>query len=288
MHLAATQLYDLLVSHSLDPALQQVTLMRHTAGDFPVHRYVGTRALTLYQARQDHQHPVGSLVVGFFGHRPGHALLLGIWRVLQILPAAQAIREGRLQDSFDQRESHAGDWYHELEELPDLEDLRLKLEIQWSAPAVSWRRVLRRAQSYPVALSTAPPVPFKTLQNVSLIMAELRLALQDFVWQQELKNVCGIYLITDEKTGYQYVGSASGACGIWQRWSDYSRTGHGDNLGLIARLHETPGCDSEFRFTLLEMLPLGIAKTEAEARENYWKIALGSRRFGMNRNGAMG
>ena len=51
-------------------------------------------------------------------------------------------------------------------------------------------------------------------------------------------------------------------------------------------MEETPGCENEFRFTLLETLPLGIAKTDAEARENYWKIALGSRRFGMNRNGS--
>lgn len=57
MNLPATQLYQLLAFHSLDPAAQQVTLMRHTAGDYPVQRYVGTRALTLYQSRQDHKHP---------------------------------------------------------------------------------------------------------------------------------------------------------------------------------------------------------------------------------------
>lgn len=288
MSLAATQLYDLLVSHSLDPASQQVTLMRHTAGDYPVQRYVGTRALTLYQARQDQKHPVGSLVIGFFGHRPGHALLLGVWRVVEMLPAAQAIVQGRLQGSFDLRDDRAGNWYHELDELDVLADLQLKLEIQWGEPAVSWRRVLRRENDYPVALSKAPPVPFKALSRVSLIMAELRLAMQDVAWQRELSNVCGVYLITDERTGHQYVGSASGECGVWQRWSDYARTGHGDNQELIRRLLEAPGCDSEFRFTLLETLHLGITKPEAEARENYWKVALGSRRFGMNRNGAIG
>lgn len=288
MPLADTQLYDLLLSHSLDPVRQQVTLMRHTAGDYPVQRYVGTRALTLYQARQDQKLPKGSLVIGFFGHRPGHALLLGVWRVKEVLPSAQAIEEKRLQGSFDLRDDRAGHWYHELDELDVLADLRLKLEIQWGEPAVSWRRVLRRANNYPIALSKAPPVPFKALNSISLIMAELRLAMQDVAWQRELSNVCGVYLITDESTGHQYVGSASGACGVWQRWSDYVRTGHGDNQELIHRLRENPGCVSDFRFTLLETLYLGITRPEAEVRENYWKIALGSCRFGMNRNGAVG
>ncbi len=288
MSLAVKQLYDLLVARSLDPAAQQVTLMRHTSGDFPVQRYVGTRALMLYQARQDHRQPVGSLMVGFFGHRPGHALLLGVWRVREVLPATQAVEEGRLRDSFDQREGRAGQWYHELDEQDVLADLRLRLVVQWGEPAVSWRRVLRRENNYPVALSQEPPVPFRALGSVSLIMAELRFAMHDVVWQRELSKVCGIYLITDERTGQQYVGSASGACGIFQRWSDYVRTGHGDNLELVRRLQENPGCCSEYRFTLLETLPLGTAKTDAEARENYWKVALGSRRFGMNRNGAQG
>ncbi|WP_049801409.1 GIY-YIG nuclease family protein [Delftia sp. Cs1-4] len=287
MNLPATQLYQLLAFHSLDPAAQQVTLMRHTAGDYPVQRYVGTRALTLYQSRQDHKHPVGSLVIGFFGHRPGHALLLGIWRVKEVMPAMQAIEAGRLQGSFDLHDERAGHWYHELDEIDVMSDLRLKLEIRWGEPAVSWRRVLRQENNYPIALSPVPPVPFRALSSTSLIMAELRLAMQDVAWQQALGNVCGIYLITDEFTGHQYVGSASGACGVWQRWRDYANTGHGDNLELSRRLHEAPGCDSEFRFTLLEALPLGIEKSEAEARENYWKVALGSRRFGMNRNGAM-
>lgn len=287
MTLAATQLYDLLVLHSLNPAEQQVTLMRHSSGNYPVQRYVGTRTLTLYQARQDQKHPEGSLIVGFFGHRPGHALLLGVWRVKNALPSAQAIQEGRLEGSIDLHDDRAGLWYHELDELDTLSSLRLKLEVQWGEPAISWRRVLRRESNYPVALSENPPVPFKGLNNVSLIMTELRLAMQDLTWQCELSKICGVYLVTDEHTGLQYVGSASGSCGMWQRWCDYVRTGHGDNQGLQQRLRAEPNSIINFRFTLLETLPLGVTQQDAEVRENYWKVALGSRRFGMNRNGAI-
>ena len=260
--------------------------MRHTAGDYPVHRYLGTRALTLYQARQDHEHPVGSLVVGFFGHRPGYGLLLGVWRVLDVMPAALATEQGRLEGSFDLDNARAGRWFHELEELDLLADMRLKLEVRWSEPAVSWRRILHSKNDYPISVRDTPAVPFRSLDSVSLIMAELRLVMHDVTWQQKLSSVCGVYLITDDQTGHQYVGSASGTRGLWQRWSDYASTGHGENQELIRRLNEAPGCDSEFRFTLLEPLELGISRPAAEARENYWKVALGSRRFGMNRNGA--
>lgn len=288
MPCAPIQLYELLAQNGIDPAAQKVTLMRHTAGDYPVHRYLGTRALTLYQARQDQEHPVGSLVIGFHGHRVGHGLLLGVWRVKDVMPAEQAIAKGLLHGSFDLRNEKAGRLYHELEELETLADLRMKLEIRWSEPAVSWRRILLKGQDYPVSLSQQAPVPFSSLAHTSLVMAELRLALQDPNWRQALNSVCGIYLITDERDGLQYVGSASGADGVWQRWSDYAQTGHGGNEELMRRLADEPGRENEFRFTLLESLPLGIGRRDAEARENYWKLALGSRRFGMNRNGRMG
>lgn len=285
MTLAVTQLYELLVSIGIDPARQQVTLMRHTSGEVPVHRYVGTQDLTLYQARQDFEHPVGSLMIGFYGHRPGHALLLGVWRVQEVLPSHQAVAKGLPLSKIKQDEARAGKWYHVLEEQYALADLRLQLEIQWGGAAISWRRVLTHRNSYPVGISQTPPVPFTGLENVSLVMAELRLALQNVTWQQNLSNICGVYLIIDEVTGQQYVGSASGSDGVLQRWRDYVSTGHGGNQALDALLSSKPGRHNDFRFTLLEPLPLGVHPKLAVAREDYWKIALGTRNFGLNRNG---
>lgn len=279
------QLEDLLKARGLDLASHSVTLMRHTDGEFPVRRHVGTHALTLYQARQDIEHPVGSLMVGFWGHRVDHGLLLGVWRVRQVMPWQEAQAQGLLQEAADRRTERAGLLYHDLEELPNLADLRLKLELKWSPPAVSWRRVLKAGQDYLVCCRQDPPVPFVSLQCVSLVMAELRLALQDPCWQQALAGTCGIYLITDEKDGLQYVGSASGGEGVLQRWRDYAVTGHGGNVEMQRLLQADPGRENSFRFTLVEALPLGVSRREAEARENHWKLALGSVRFGMNRNG---
>lgn len=129
-----------------------------------------------------------------------------------------------------------------------------------------------------------PAVPFPGIDAVSLVMAQLRFAISDLTWKQNLGTICGIYLISCERTGHQYVGSASGREGIWQRWSSYAATGHGGNQELKLRFEQTPGWLNELRLTLLEPLPLGVLKAKAIERENFWKIALGSRRFGMNRN----
>ena len=55
---------------------------------------------------------------------------------------------------------------------------------------------------------------------------------QNSSWKGALSNVSGIYIITDTKTGKHYIGSAYGGEGLWQRWSVYSRTGHGNNKEL--------------------------------------------------------
>lgn len=73
-HLAQdTRIYSALrlaCLNRIGPARQLVKLMCHTSGDVPVHRYVGAQDLTLYQARQDLKHPVGSLMM-----RPAAAII---------------------------------------------------------------------------------------------------------------------------------------------------------------------------------------------------------------------
>jgi hypothetical protein len=115
-------------------------------------------------------------------------------------------------------------------------------------------------------------------------MAELRIAIDDIRWQQALGTVAGIYLITDERSGQHYVGSASSGNGVWQRWNDYACTGHGGNKQLVDLLKAFPGRENEFRFTLLESMPLETPRSQVLAREGFWKIALGSRTFGLNSN----
>lgn len=282
----STQLFDLLRDRGIAPTAQQpVTLMRHKDGSHPLQKYVGTEQLTLYQARQKVRIAPGGLIVAFYGHRTGHGLLLGVWRIAGVMSALEAQSQGLLKDSFESPDEIREGYFHRLEPTDFLSDLRLTLEVRWGGRPNSWRRVLTAANDYPICISAEPPVKFDGVSSASLVMSELRLALNDLRWQQGLGDVAGVYLLTDELTGKHYVGSASGGCGVWQRWADYARNGHGDNDQLLDLLEGCPGRENEFRLTLLESMPLGSPRSQVLAREAFWKLALGSRRtFGLNSN----
>lgn len=279
------QLFALLEERGITPSLRQpVTLMRHKDSSYPLQKYIGTEALTLYQARQLIRHEPGGLIISFYGHKNDHGILLGVWRVLGVMDASEAYRRGLLNGGFESVEESSQGYFHELQETELLADLRLKLEIQWGGRPNSWRRVLKSSDDYPVGIRTEPAVPWLGPRHASLVMAELRIALEEIAWQRELGTVAGVYLLTDESSGRHYVGSASGKSGIWQRWRDYARTGHGDNKQLVELLREFPGRENEFRFTLLEALSSDTSQREVIAREGFWKVALGSRTFGLNSN----
>jgi len=104
-------------------------------------------------------------------------------------------------------------------------------------------------------------------------------------WKTALSNVAGVYLIADTVTGKQYVGSAYGDEGLWQRWCAYAATGHGGNKEPRQLLHEK-GKDYaiNFLFTILEVIDLNASKDYVIARECHWKDALMTRQFGYNSN----
>ena len=54
-------------------------------------------------------------------------------------------------------------------------------------------------------------------------------------WTTALSAAKGVYLLTCPRTKEQYVGSATGTAGFWERWLEYVRTGHGGNVELKSR-----------------------------------------------------
>lgn len=104
-------------------------------------------------------------------------------------------------------------------------------------------------------------------------------------WKAALSSVAGVYLISDTKSGKLYVGSASGAGGIWQRWQAYSATGHGDNVELKQLIKvEGQSRSSHFRFSVLEIADLHESRESVLHRESHWKSVLLSREHGLNAN----
>lgn len=104
-------------------------------------------------------------------------------------------------------------------------------------------------------------------------------------WKGALCNVAGVYVITDTKKGMQYVGSAYGGDGIWQRWYSYVKTGHGHNKDLKSLLN-AKGKDYalNFQFSILEICDLNSSEDSIIGREVHWKEVLKTREFGLNKN----
>lgn len=276
-------LIEILDEHGISLDKYTVYLMRHADKRYPdLHRYIGTRALTLYQSCQNKNYKNDDLIITFFGNRPGHGLLLGVWQVNGRMLSSQALEQGLLDEGFEPQENLAK-YFYDLQELSLLDDLRLKLEVKWGRE-LAWQRTLKINNSYPVHIREECPVPYEGLNRVSLVMAELKIAIEDVAWIQALGDTCGIYLITDERDGQHYVGSASGKLGLLQRWRDYVATGHGGNQLLMELLQENGSRVNDFRFTLLEAIPLGTSRRDAIQRENYWKRAIGSKVHGLNAN----
>lgn len=105
-------------------------------------------------------------------------------------------------------------------------------------------------------------------------------------WLTALANVAGIYLITDNSTGKQYVGSACGGDGILGRWRAYINNGHGGNAELkaILNLKGKKYAETNFQYSILEVCDLNASKQFVIDRESHWKNVLRTRQFGMNRN----
>jgi len=105
-------------------------------------------------------------------------------------------------------------------------------------------------------------------------------------WKVALSSVSGIYLITDEKTGKHYVGSAYGGNGIWGRWCTYIHSYHGNNDDLVDLFENKSESyfRENFRFSILEVVSSSLPKEEVIKKECLWKEKLFSRKHGYNRN----
>lgn len=73
--------------------------------------------------------------------------------------------------------------------------------------------------------------------------------------------------------GQQYVGSASGDDGFWQRWDDYVRTGHGGNKVLIDEKRDA----RKAVVSILEVAGSSKSRKDIIELEMNWQSKLGSR-----------
>lgn len=188
---------------------------------------------------------------------------------------------------------------YDLELLDEFSEYIKRLIIKLERPVgrdLYLRRYDRIQDSFlnPEVYELAPDTKLGTFpgyQNVRLRHAEMQriIANDEPSWKDALSSVKGVYVITDLSDGRQYVGSASGeANGLWQRWSGYAHlknlTGGNKELNRMRDELGDAHIVEHFQYSILEIFD---PKTKAETilqRESFWKLALDSRRHGMNLN----
>lgn len=132
-------------------------------------------------------------------------------------------------------------------------------------------------------------IDFSGYDNVCVSFKELEtiISRQKRDWVNALSNQKAVYLITDNHTGKQYVGSATSESGmLLARWTNYVANGHGGNKELKTLVDEK-GFDyvrENFQFSILENYNSKVDDGVILSRESWWKSALRTREFGYNKN----
>jgi hypothetical protein len=182
-------------------------------------------------------------------------------------------------------------YYYKLEERQSCAEFNGRLIISFVRPgrnsylyAERWAGELLVDSILPKRLSIGEFPGFKA---VDLSKAELDIVVSQELqsWRAALSSVAGVYLVSDTCSGRLYVGSATGEGGIWQRWCQYSATGHGGNVALRELVQEEIGERAKgFRFSILEIADTHASAEEVRQRETHWKKVLLTRGHGLNEN----
>lgn len=229
------------------------------------------QALLNYQQEQGRDVFKGcDYIVSFIGVERRRSVFLGVFKINYSEPRG---------------EKH----YYELTPVPDFENLVDRLVINWGDNTRAWHQWYHTQEKEVIEILPKGYIGhFPGLLDFVLEFDELRTLINNpdanYEWRQHLSAVNGIYLILDNKTGSQYIGSACGMNGIWQRWNDYAATGHGHNKELIALQKTDPQYHRNFKFSVLQSLPSNITQREIVAIEKLYKDKLGARAHGLNRN----
>ncbi|MFK5949705.1 MAG: GIY-YIG nuclease family protein [Methylococcales bacterium] len=130
--------------------------------------------------------------------------------------------------------------------------------------------------------------PFKSYETINHNFNSIEIIINNGLpdWKTALSSVSGIYLLSDKKTGKQYIGSACGSNGIWGRWKEYVNNCHGSNIEL-RELFESKSekyFRDNFVFSVLEVLSASMTKEDVVNKESLWKNKLFTKEHGYNSN----
>lgn len=285
--MATLGILDMLRLCGFDGEKTRAKLVRHKEGKYPVQELLRNGWLDLYQSYQGKPRFDNlDAIVSFYGMTGTRSCFYGVFRVIRRRPGSEGLIPANCPWVMEWRKKCPH--FYDLERLPGYEALENRLVIDWGKGTLAWHQQMSN-KSVLELLPEGRRLPvFDDYLEFSLSHRQLTELYQQqdahHDWRARLEAVAGVYLILAEKTGDQYVGSAYGATGIWGRWEQYARTGHGANKLLMELLVRDSDYPERFRFSLLQILPKTFTRDEVIQREALYKEKLGTRATGLNLN----
>jgi hypothetical protein len=179
-------------------------------------------------------------------------------------------------------------FFYELTRVPMFDEFRGRVVIDWGKGTIKWVQSGREKSVYEITAPGRTLATFKDYLDFNLSFEELRMLNlhpnANAEWRARLAAVAGVYLIVATTTGQQYVGSASGAAGIWGRWSNYAVDGHAGNALLRELIEANPAYPKAFSYSLLQIVPRSYTRAEVLKLERRYKEKLGRRATDLNGN----
>lgn len=264
--------------------IKETKIVRHQDKRFDVAELIRYNQFEYYQSFQGREVFKCKQILSFIGTEGTKAKFYGFYQVKGKKRGQKSI----LPKDFIYPEMETNDcWYYNLERTPFMNEFENRLVIDWGRNTRNWVQWLAPKEIVEI-LPKGYVKEFPGYLDFILNYDELKKIIENpqsnREWYRMLSAVAGVYLILDQKTGYQYVGSAYGDKGIWGRWAQYVRNGHGGNKKLIDLIEGNPDHKFNFQFSIIRTLPKELAKNEVISFETKNKEKLGSRSFGLNEN----
>lgn len=276
---------DLLALRGFDPA-SRAKIIRHKDPKFPAHELLRSGWLDTYQSFQTKPVFDGvDFVISTVGLDRTRARFVGLYRVGERQPAtAVPLPAGCPYTDWNQWGYH-----YQLERLPAFDEFQHRIVIEWGAAAIKWQQWATNKPVLELLPEGAGLLPvFRDYLDFVLTHDDLKFLHENPEanpdWRSRLSAVAGIYLILASTSGAQYVGSATGAEGIWGRWRDYAVTGHGGNKLLRELVEKDPAYPRAFTYSVLQILPRSLNGDVVREWERRYKAKLGSQAHGLNDN----
>lgn len=250
-----------------------VKVLRHKESKWDLWELRGKGRFDHYQNRQSWDvFGNAHYIISFIAERNRYANFVGVWKVIS--------KHKNIPKGFR----------YKTKEISGFKDLERRLIVRWGEGTRSWAQWLHR-QGNKEIIELLPPnyvMDFPGFYNFTLSYAQLTTMINNpdsnREWQRMLSSISGVYVLLDQLTGKQYVGSAYGKGGIWARWIRYVKSPSGGNVLLKQLLEKNPTRYKQFQFSLLRVLEPSATKEEVIGQEVLTKKKLGSKAFGLNSN----